>query len=68
MLRRADGSVRYFSTREAARIQTFPDTYKFHGAWSECMRQLGNAVPVELARIVGKSVADNGLSSGPEAR
>lgn len=57
MLRRADGSVRYFSTREAARIQTFPDTYKFHGAWSECMRQLGNAVPVELARTVGESVA-----------
>jgi DNA (cytosine-5)-methyltransferase 1 len=29
----------------------------FHGAWSETMRQLGNAVPVELARIVGESVA-----------
>lgn len=58
MLRRADGSVRYFTTREAARIQTFPDTYKFHGAWSECMRQLGNAVPVELARAVGDSVSE----------
>lgn len=58
MLRRADGSVRYFSTREAARVQTFPDNYVFHGAWSECMRQLGNAVPVELARVVGESVAD----------
>ena len=58
MLRRADGSVRYFSTREAARLQTFPDSYKFHGAWTECMRQLGNAVPVELARVVGESVAD----------
>lgn len=57
MLRRADGSVRYFSTREAARLQTFPDTYELHGSWSECMRQLGNAVPVELARVVGKSVA-----------
>ncbi|MCF7698909.1 DNA cytosine methyltransferase [Loktanella sp. M215] len=57
MLRRADGSVRYFTVREAARIQTFPDAYKFHGAWSECMRQLGNAVPAELARLVGKSVA-----------
>lgn len=57
MLRRADGSVRYFSTREAARLQTFPDTYRLHGAWTECMRQLGNAVPVELARVVGESVA-----------
>ncbi|MEP2705221.1 MAG: DNA cytosine methyltransferase [Roseibium sp.] len=58
MLRRADGTVRYFSTREAARLQTFPDNYRFHGAWSECMRQLGNAVPVELAKVVGQSVAE----------
>lgn len=57
MLRRADGSVRYFTVREGARIQTFPDGYKFHGAWGECMRQLGNAVPAELARVVGESVA-----------
>ena len=57
MLRRADGSVRYFTVREAARIQTFPDGYRFHGAWSECMRQLGNAVPAELARVVGESIA-----------
>lgn len=57
MLRRADGSVRYFTVREGARIQTFPDGYRFHGAWSECMRQLGNAVPAELARVVGESVA-----------
>jgi DNA (cytosine-5)-methyltransferase 1 len=59
MLRRADGSVRYFSTREAARLQTFPDTYRLKGAWSECMRQLGNAVPVELAHVVGKSVSQH---------
>jgi DNA (cytosine-5)-methyltransferase 1 len=58
MLRRADGSVRYFTVREGARIQTFPDGYKFHGAWSECMRQLGNAVPAGLARTVGESVAE----------
>ncbi|SDH69519.1 DNA cytosine methyltransferase [Roseospirillum parvum] len=53
-----DGSVRYFSVREAARLQTFPDGYKFHGAWSETMRQLGNAVPVRLAQTVASSVAE----------
>lgn len=57
MLRRADGFVRYFTVRESARLQTFPDGYRFHGAWSETMRQLGNAVPAELARVVGISVA-----------
>lgn len=57
MLLRPDGSVRYFSVREAARLQTFPDDYVFDGSWSEVMRQLGNAVPVQLAAIVGRSVA-----------
>lgn len=57
MLLRPDGSIRYFSVRESARLQTFPDDFLFHGSWSETMRQLGNAVPVELARIVGEDVA-----------
>jgi DNA (cytosine-5)-methyltransferase 1 len=57
MLRRPDGSVRYFTVRESARLQTFPDDYVFHGSWTETMRQLGNAVPVELAAVVGRSVA-----------
>lgn len=57
MLVRLDGSVRYFTVREAARIQTFPDNYFFHGSWSETMRQLGNAVPVRLAEVVAQSVA-----------
>ena len=52
-----DGNVRYFTAREAARMQTFPDGYVFHGAWSEIMRQLGNAVPVKLAHVVASSVA-----------
>jgi DNA (cytosine-5)-methyltransferase 1 len=51
-----DGSLRYYSVRESARIQTFPDEYQFHGAWSESMRQIGNAVPVKLANIIGDSV------------
>ena len=57
MIRFGDGSLRYMTVREAARIQTFPDGYKFSGAWSEGMRQIGNAVPVELARVVASSVA-----------
>lgn len=57
MLRRPDGSVRYFSVRESARLQTFPDDFIFHGSWTETMRQLGNAVPVQLAKIIGKDVA-----------
>jgi len=57
MLARPDGTVRYFTVRESARLQTFPDDYRLHGSWSEAMRQLGNAVPVELARAVGKDVA-----------
>lgn len=51
-----DGSVRYFTVREAARLQTFPDDYIFQGSWSENMRQLGNAVPVNLAEVVAGSV------------
>ena len=37
MLRRPDGSVRYFTIREAARLQTFPDDFVFPGSWTETM-------------------------------
>ena len=50
-------TVRYFSVREAARLQTFPDTFVFHGAWSEAMRQVGNAVPVRLGEVFASSIA-----------
>ena len=58
MLRRPDGSVRYFTVRECARIQTFPDNFILDGTWTETMRQLGNAVPVKLAQRVAGSVCE----------
>ena len=58
MLRRPDGSVRYFTVRESARLQTFPDEMVFHGSWTETMRQLGNAVPCQLAKIIASDVRE----------
>jgi DNA (cytosine-5)-methyltransferase 1 len=57
MLAHANGRVRYFTVRESARLQTFPDWYSFSSSWTESMRQIGNAVPVTLARVIGSSVA-----------
>jgi DNA (cytosine-5)-methyltransferase 1 len=62
MLRLEDGTVRYFTVREAARLQSFPDDYVPQGSWCEAFRQLGNSVPVTLARCVAGVVAET-LSS-----
>jgi DNA (cytosine-5)-methyltransferase 1 len=56
MMALPDGTCRYYTVRESARIQTFPDDYLFSGSWTEAMRQIGNAVPVNLAVAVGESV------------
>lgn len=59
VLVRAGHAHRYLSIRECARTQTFPDSYHFMGSRSECMRQLGNAVPVDLARQLASGVRAN---------
>lgn len=51
-IREPDGSVRYFTLRESARIQTFPDDHIFSGARTRVTRQIGNAVPCKLAEAV----------------
>ncbi len=48
--------TRPFTVREYARIQSFPDDWIFKGTISEQYRQIGNAVPVELARRVGVEI------------
>ncbi|PHS22953.1 MAG: DNA (cytosine-5-)-methyltransferase [Robiginitomaculum sp.] len=63
MIRYEDGSIRYFTVHEGKLLQTFPENYEITGAWTEGMRQIGNAVPVALARVIGKSIIDT-LSKG----
>ena len=53
---------RAISLREAARLQTFPDEYEFvnpetqHYSTTVIGRLIGNAVPVELARVIARSI------------
>lgn len=57
MIRYQDGRIRYYTTFEAKRIQTFPDNYRILGSWTESMRQIGNAVPVELSYCIASSLS-----------
>ncbi len=50
--------TRPFTTREYARIQSFPDEWNFSGGTGAIYKQIGNAVPVNLAEYVGKAVVD----------
>lgn len=57
VLRLDEGSIRYMTVREVARVMTFPDDWWLAGPRGEQVRQLGNAVPVRLGRVVADSVA-----------
>ncbi len=48
--------TRPFTTREYARIQSFPDEWRFEGSVSQVYKQIGNAVPVKLGKAVGLSI------------
>jgi DNA (cytosine-5)-methyltransferase 1 len=56
VVRLDDGSVRYLTVRETSRLMTFPDHWKLAGPRGEQMRQLGNAVPVHLGKVVADSL------------
>jgi len=50
--------TRPFTVREYARIQTFPDEWKFMGSVSQQYKQIGNAVPCNLGQEMGYSIID----------
>lgn len=47
---------RYLTPREAAKLQSFPDSFRFLGSKTSVFRQIGNAVPVKLGVAIGKSL------------
>ena len=49
--------ARGLSPREAARVQTFPDYFIFYGPQNNWYKQIGNAVPVKFAQIIGEEIA-----------
>lgn|GEM_PF-214318 len=50
--------MRSITPREAARIQSFPDSFVFHGTKTNIGKQIGNAVPPLLAKVVGMAILD----------
>lgn len=48
--------TRPFQIREYARIQTFPDSWLFEGSMNQVYKQIGNAVPINLAFALGKEI------------
>ena len=50
---------RAISIREAACLQTFPEDYVFEGSMASMARQIGNAVPVRLAKLIGSRFVEH---------
>jgi len=60
--------LRPLSVRECAKIQTFPDDWIFHGSISSKYKQIGNAVPVLLAKEIGSYLLDLIQGNKPEGK
>lgn len=56
---------RPLSIRECARLQGFPDEWRFSGSAHQQYLQIGNAVPVDLGRAVGKAIKAPSVTEGP---
>ncbi len=58
IFKEAPSRLRRITIKEAARIQSFPDDYKFYGSKGMIYTQIGNAVPCKLAGAVAKAVCE----------
>lgn len=54
--------------RESAKIQTFPDDWIFHGSISSKYKQIGNAVPVLLAKELGEYLINSMQGNQPKGK
>ena len=55
--------TRPLSVKEYARIQGFPDSWRFSGSTAECYRQIGNAVPIPLGMALGQMLVSVALGN-----
>lgn len=60
--------ARTISVREAARLQSFPDGFRFHGTMNPAFRQIGNAVPPLMAKAIATQIMQTLESAMTERR
>ncbi len=53
-----DGNIRPLTTLERSYLQTFPESFKWHGSKTQQEQMIGNAVPVKLAEYVANCIAE----------
>ena len=54
----SEWETRMLTEKEASLIQTFPEDYKFVGSKRDVYTQIGNAVPVKMAKTIALSILD----------